>query len=144
MVYHPVVERRLSLNPRRLGIFIPLGEPFRRLPLRKNVLLTSGHYHLWTAQMASAFKFACNVLKCPKMRTTNTNSAVQLSLFPSQGNSVEDNREGCILAARVTNYMKTREALWRMIASYPKGMPVQDAIIRARVDFTKRRKEVAI
>ena len=40
--------------------------------------------------------------------------------------------------------MKTREALWRLIATYPKCMPVEDAIRRARTDFAKTRKEVAV
>lgn len=78
------------------------------------------------------------------MRTTNANSAVQLSLFPGQGTSVNDeSQSGCIPAAGVTNYLKTREALWRLLAAYPKGMPVEDAVRRARIDFTKPRKEVA-
>lgn len=73
-----------------------------------------------------------------------TNSAVQLSLFPCQGTSVKDDQKGCIPAAGVSNYLKTREALWRMIASYPRRMTVEDAVRRARVDFTKCRKEVAV
>lgn len=78
------------------------------------------------------------------MATTNANSAVQLSLFPGQGTSVKDgNLSGCIPAAGVSNYLKTREALWRLLATYPKDMPVVDALRRARVDFTKPGKEVA-
>ena len=78
------------------------------------------------------------------MATTQANSAVQLSLFPSQGTSVNDeSQSGCIPAAGVSNYLKTREALWRLLATYPKGMPVEDAVRRARVDFIKCRKEVA-
>lgn len=79
------------------------------------------------------------------MVNVNANSAVQLSLFPTQGTSVNDeSQSGCIPAAGVTNYLKTREALWRLLAAYPKGMPVEDAVRRARVDFTKPGKEVAV
>lgn len=70
-------------------------------------------------------------------------SSAQLSLFPCQGSSVNDAQIGSVPAAGVTNYLKTREALWRMLATYPKSMPIQDAVRRARVDFTKCRKEVA-
>jgi hypothetical protein len=76
------------------------------------------------------------------MRTNNTNSSVQLSLFPQEGTSVKDNQSGSI--ARVTNYLCTREALWRLLATYPKDMTVKEAVNRARVDFAKQRKEVAV
>ena len=66
----------------------------------------------------------------------------QLSLFPCQGSGVNDAQNGSISVAKLSTYMKTREALWRMLASYPKGMPVEDAIRRARIDFSKPRKEV--
>ena len=69
-------------------------------------------------------------------------SSAQLSLFPCQGISVKGDQNGSMPAAGVTNYLKSREALWRLIASYPKAMPVEDAIRRARIDFTKPRKEV--
>lgn len=72
------------------------------------------------------------------------NSSVQLSLFPCQGSSVKDNQNGSASVAKLSTYMKSREALWRLIASYPKSMPVEDAVRRARIDFTKPRKEVAI
>lgn len=68
--------------------------------------------------------------------------SVQLSLFPCQGSGVNDAQNGSAPVARLSTYMKTREALWRMIASYPKCMPVEDAVRRARIDFTKPRKEV--
>lgn len=77
------------------------------------------------------------------MATTNANSNVQLSLFPCQGSAENDAQVDCIPAAGVSNYLKTREALWRMLANYPKQMPLEDAVRRARVDFTKPRKEVA-
>ena len=69
-------------------------------------------------------------------------SSAQLSLFPCQGTGVKDDQNGSTSTARLSTYMKTREALWRLIATYPKGMPVEDAIRRARIDFTKARKEV--
>lgn len=78
------------------------------------------------------------------VKNFNSASSVQLSLFPAQGTGVKDeNNGGCIPAAGVSNYLKTREALWRLLATYPKGMPVEDAVRRARVDFIKCRKEVA-
>lgn len=70
-------------------------------------------------------------------------SSVQLSLFPCQGSGVNDAQNGSAPVARLSIYLKTREALWRMIASYPKDMPVEDAVRRARIDFTKPGKEVA-
>jgi len=75
------------------------------------------------------------------MKETLKQSNVQLSLFPSKG---KDEKNGSTPAAGVSNYMKTREALWRMLASYPKNMPITDAVRRARIDFTKPRKEVAV
>lgn len=78
------------------------------------------------------------------VKNINSTSSVQLSLFPLDGTSVNDAQTACIPAAGVTNYLKTREALWRMLASYPKRMTVEDAVRRARVDFTKCRKEVAV
>lgn len=71
-------------------------------------------------------------------------SSVQLSLFPCQGTSVKDTQNGSVPVAKLSTYLKTREALFRLIASYPKQMPVEDAIRRARIDFTKSRKEVAV
>ena len=77
------------------------------------------------------------------MVTTNVPRTAQRTLLSQEEIGVKSNLIGSIPAAGVSNYLKTREALWRMIASYPKGMPVMDAIRRARVDFTKARKEVA-
>lgn len=68
-------------------------------------------------------------------------NSVQLSLFTCQGSSVNDAQNGSVPTAQLSNYMKSREALWRMIANYP-YMPVEDAIRRARIDFTRCRKEV--
>ena len=54
----------------------------------------------------------------------------------------KSNQIGNTPVAKLSTYMKSREALWSMLASYPKDMPVEDAIRRARIDFTKTRKEV--
>ena len=72
------------------------------------------------------------------MATTKAiSSSVQLSLFPCQGTSVNDAHNGNTSIAKLSNYMKTREALWRMIATYPGNMPLTEAISRARIDFAK-------
>lgn len=78
------------------------------------------------------------------VQSKTISSSVQLSLFPCQGSGVNDAQNGSAHVAKLSTYMKTREALWRMLASYPKGMPVEDAVRRARIDFTKTRKEVAV
>ena len=77
-----------------------------------------------------------------KLKTIS--SSAQLSLFPCQGSGVNDAQNGSVPVAKLSTYMKTREALWRLIATYPKCMPVEDAIRRARTDFAKTRKEVAV
>ena len=75
------------------------------------------------------------------MATLKANSSsVQLSLFPCQGSSVNDAQNGNRQIAKLSTYMKSPEALWRMIASYPKNMKVEDAIRRARIDFTRCQK----
>ena len=79
-----------------------------------------------------------------KMKETMKQCSVQLSLFPCQGSSVNDAQNGNQQIAKLSTYLKSREALWRMLANYPKNMPVEDAIRRARIDFTKSRKEVAV
>lgn len=66
----------------------------------------------------------------------------QYPLFAQMATGEKSNKNGSAPVARLSTYMKTREALWRMIASYPKCMPVEDAVRRARIDFTKPRKEV--
>ena len=77
------------------------------------------------------------------MVTTNqVPRTAQRTLFSQEEMGVKSNQIGSVPAAGVTNYLKSREALWRLIASYPKAMPVEDAIRRARVDFAKSRKEV--
>lgn len=77
------------------------------------------------------------------VHTKTISSSAQLSLFPCQGSGVNDAQNGSTSVAKLSTYMKTREALWRMLASYPKGMPVEEAVRRARIDFSKPRKEVA-
>lgn len=77
------------------------------------------------------------------MRNVNVSRTAQRSLFSQDLTNEKSNQIGSVPAAGVTNYLKTREALWRMLATYPKSMPIQDAVRRARVDFTKCRKEVA-
>lgn len=71
-------------------------------------------------------------------------SSVQLSLFPCQGTGVNDAHNGSTPAAKLSTYMTSREALWRLLATYPADMPVQQAVLLARVDFTKARKEVTL
>ena len=72
------------------------------------------------------------------MATTKAiSSTVQLSLFPCQGTSVKDTQNGSTPVAKLSTYMKTPGALWRMLASYPPTMPVTEAVRRARIDFTK-------
>ena len=77
-------------------------------------------------------------------KKTKQKSNVQLSLFPCQGSSVKDNQNGSTPVAKLSTYMKTRDALWRLLASYPQDMPVVEAVRRARIDFTRCRKEVAL
>ena len=71
------------------------------------------------------------------------NRTAQRSLFAQMATGEKSNQNGNTPVARLSTYMKSREALWRMLASYPKDMPVEDAIRRARIDFSKPRKEVA-
>jgi hypothetical protein len=76
------------------------------------------------------------------MKESMKQSSVQLSLFPSQGTGVNDAQNGNQQIARLSTYLKTRDALFRLLACYPKCMPVEDAIRRARIDFCKPGKEV--
>ena len=77
------------------------------------------------------------------MLKANVTRSAQRSLFSQELGNEKSNLIGSVPAAGVTNYLKTREALWRLLATYPKGMPLEDAVRRARVDFTKHGKEVA-
>lgn len=77
------------------------------------------------------------------MSITNVTRTAQRSLFAQEAIGEKSNQNGSASVAKLSTYMKSREALWRMLASYPKGMSVEDAIRRARIDFTKQRKEVA-
>lgn len=67
----------------------------------------------------------------------------QRSLFPCQGTSVKSSN-GNDRIAKLSTYMTSREALWRLLATYPKDMPVAEAVRLANVDFAKQRKEVAV
>ena len=79
------------------------------------------------------------------MVNTNTNSAVQLSLFPSKGSSVKDSKKGRPVSDQVINaYLSTREGLWRLLACFPANMPVREAVSLARTQVTLFRKEVAV
>lgn len=77
------------------------------------------------------------------MATTCVPRTAQRSLFAQMATGEKSNQNGNSSVAKLSTYMKSREALWRMLASYPKDMPVEDAIRRARKDNTKHRKEVA-
>ena len=77
------------------------------------------------------------------MNVRNVNRTAQRSLFAQMATGEKSNQNGNTPIAKLSTYMKSREALWRMLASYPKDMPVEDAIRRARIDFSKPRKEVA-
>lgn len=79
------------------------------------------------------------------MATLKANSSsVQLSLFPCQGTGVNDAQNGNQQIPKLSTYLKTPEALWRMLASYPKDMPVEDAVRHARIDFTLCKKGGAV
>ena len=73
------------------------------------------------------------------MRTKTIRSAVQLSLFPQEETSVKDTRMSCP-TAHVTNYLHTREGLWRLLATYPPTMTLVEAIALAHTDFTRCKK----
>ena len=78
------------------------------------------------------------------MAKTNANSIVQLSLFPCQGTSVNDEQKSCAPSSQVINsYLKTREALWRLITMFPGSTPVEEAVMATR-EFFSHRKEVAL
>jgi hypothetical protein len=78
------------------------------------------------------------------MRTTNTNSSVQLSLFSGNENSVKDTRNGNNSVAKLSTYLKTRGGLFRLLALFPGNMPVEDALRQAPAVLTNTRKEVAV
>ena len=79
-----------------------------------------------------------------QMKTQKQKSKAQLSLFPELESSVKSTVNGSGSIAKLSTYMKTPQALWRLLATYPPTMPVVEAVRRARVDFTKCRKEVAL
>ena len=47
---------------------------------------------------------------------------------------------GSLSAAKLSTYMKTKDALWRMLATYPPKMPFTEALLLAKRDFTGTRK----
>ena len=74
------------------------------------------------------------------MAHTTINSSLQLELFPCQGTAENGTHNGSNTAARFSTYIHTREALFRLLASYPPRMPLVEALALARVDFTRGRK----
>ena len=61
------------------------------------------------------------------MTKTVIPSNVQLSLF-QEGTGVKDHSNGNANIARLSNYLKTREGLWRLLALFPADMPVVEAV----------------
>ena len=77
--------------------------------------------------------------------TTAIKRPAQLSQGSCQSLSVKSTRNGSTTsAAKFQTYIHTREALFRLIATYPPRMSFVEAVERARVDFTRGRKEVAL
>lgn len=93
---------------------------------------------------AVAFSCALKPSKCIQMVKNSTMSSVQLSLFPCQGSSVNDAQNGNQQIAKLSNYLKTRGGLWRLLALFPGNMSVEDALRLAPSVLTKCRKEVAL
>ena len=77
------------------------------------------------------------------MRTNNTSSSVQLSLFPSQEARENDAPNGNQQIAKLSTYLKTREGLCRLIMLFP-DKSVKEALSLAPEVLTKCRKEVAL
>lgn len=103
----------------------------------------SGNAHEDFARIILTARKALFFYSC-MVQTNAISSSVQLSQVPCQGLSVKDEEKGNRQVAKLSNYMKTHEALWRLLATYPQNMPLTEAVRRARVDFTKGRKEVAL
>lgn len=78
------------------------------------------------------------------MANAKAMSSVQLSLFPCQGTRVNDAHNGNPSIAKLSNYLKTREGLWRLLALFPGNMPLTEAIRLAPSMLTKARKEVTL
>lgn len=72
------------------------------------------------------------------MAKTNANSSVQLSLFPCQGTSVKDCKNGNQQIAKLSSYLKTRGGLFCLLACFPGNMPVEQAIMEAPLILTKK------
>lgn len=76
------------------------------------------------------------------MRTNNTNSSVQLSLFPQEGISVKDNQSANSIG-KLSTYLNTRGGLFRLLSLFPGNMPVAEAVRLAPTVLTKQGKEVS-
>ena len=79
---------------------------------------------------------------CP-MKDTLKQSSVQLSLFPSQGSSVNDAQNANTIG-KYSTYLKTRGGLFRLLSLFPGNMPVTEALRLAPSVLTNTRKEVAL
>lgn len=77
------------------------------------------------------------------MRTNNTSSSVQLSLFPCQETRENDAPSGNQQIARLSTYLKTCEGLCRLIMLFP-DKSVREALSLAPEVLTKCRKEVTL
>ena len=71
------------------------------------------------------------------MATSNVLRTAQRWLFPELEESQKSTVNGSTQAAKLSTYLHSREALWRLLACYPPQMPVVEALQHARVDFTK-------
>lgn len=78
------------------------------------------------------------------MATTKANSSVQLSLFPCQGTGANDAQNGNQQIAKLSTYLKTRDALFRLLSLFPGNMPVTEALRLAPSVLTNTGKEAAL
>ena len=74
------------------------------------------------------------------MAITNAQRKAQRTQDSCQSLSVKSKINGYALRSRVTNYLKTREGLWRLLAIFPKSMPVTQAVSLSYDAFTKCKK----
>ncbi len=73
------------------------------------------------------------------MVKNSTNSPVQLSLF-----SEKDTNNRSTLSCTVSNYLKTRGGLFRLLACFPGNMPVEQAIMEAPLILTKQHRKEGV
>ena len=78
------------------------------------------------------------------MKESMKQSSVQLSLFPSQGTGVNDAQNGNQQIAKLSTYLKTRDALFRLLSLFPGNMPVTEALRLAPSVLTNTGKEAAV